>query len=180
MSIESESIKTRDRAGNQWEGKEWQSASCYLAYEKTHTTPSCDTIHHLKLSMAISAKTIYRSQDSSCLSPIWNAGIAFGYSSKRHLSLDRLETLGCPPQFFDREYSLARLWLNFDNSTDDCEIDVLKRVLNKDLTLNIKSLALFLRQEQSHFAEIMRVIAGRNTYIQHLEIHQFLPTQVRS
>ena len=84
--------------------------------------------------------------------------------------------------FLQRDFS-ANLFVNgcnFDNSTDDCEIDVLKRVLNKDLTLNMKSLALFLRQEQSHFAEIMRVIAGRNTYIQHLEIHQFLPTQVRS
>ena len=180
MSIESESIKTRDRAGNQWE---WQSASCYLAYEKTHTTPSCDTIHHLKLTKFVNG--YFRQDDSSFTRFLMsqpNLELHSGTMnvSKRHLSLDRLETLGCPLQFFDREYSLARLWLNFDNSTDDCEIDVLKRVLNKDLTLNMKSLALFLRQEQSHFAEIMRVIAGRNTYIQHLEIHQFLPTQVRS
>ena len=92
------------------------------------------------------------------------------------VSLNRLRTLGCPPQFLDTVYSLARLRLNFDNSTDNCEIDVLG---NSNLTKNMKSLALFLQQEQSHFAEIMRVIAVRHIYIQHLEIHQFLPTQVR-
>ena len=99
--------------------------------------------------------------------------------SKSQLSLDCLKTLGCPPQFLDRSYSLTRLRLNFENSTDNEEIDVvLGRVLHRNLTRNMKSLAIFLEQGQSHFAEIMRVVAVSHIYIQHLEIHQFLPTQV--
>jgi hypothetical protein len=94
------------------------------------------------------------------------------------LSLDHLKTLGCPPQFLNTDYNVTRLCLNFPNSTDDCEIDVLGRVLNRNLTRNMKSLALFLNQEQSHFPEIIRAIAVTHIFIQHLEIHQFLPTHV--
>jgi hypothetical protein len=98
---------------------------------------------------------------------------------KSQLSLDRLKTLGCPPQFLDTGYDMTRLRLNFQNSTDDCEIDVLRRVLNRNLNRNMKSLALFLNEEQSHFPEIIRAVAVSHIFIQHLEIHQFLPTQVR-
>ena len=98
---------------------------------------------------------------------------------KRQLPLDYLKTLGCPPHFLDTSYSVTRLRLNFENSTDNCEIDVLGRVLKRNLTRSMKSLAIFLKQRQSHFAEIIRVIAINHIYIQHLEIHQFLPTQVR-
>jgi hypothetical protein len=98
---------------------------------------------------------------------------------KSQLCLDYLKSLGCPPQFLDTSYSMTRLRLNFQNSTDNCEIDVLGRVLKRNFTKNMKSLAIFLKQRQSHFPEIIRVIAFSHIYIQHLEIHQFVPTQVR-
>ena len=100
---------------------------------------------------------------------------------KSQLSLDCLKTLGCPPQFLDTSYSLTRLRLNFGNSSDNCEIDILGRVLHRNLTRNMKSfkLAIFFNQEQSRFPEIIRAVAESHIYIQHLKIHQFLPTQVR-
>ena len=101
-------------------------------------------------------------------------------ASKRSFPLHHLKTLGCPPRFLDQSYSVTRLRLDFENSTDDdCEIDFLGHVLKKNLTRNMKSLAIFLRQSRSHFPEIIRAIAVRHIYIQHLEIHQFTPTQVR-
>jgi hypothetical protein len=101
--------------------------------------------------------------------------------SESQLRLDHLKTLGCSPhwQFLDTSYSMTRLRLNFENSTDNCEIDVLGRVLKRNLTKNMKSLAIFLKQRQSHFSEIIRVIASSGIYVRHLEIHQFVPTQVR-
>ena len=99
---------------------------------------------------------------------------------KSSLPLHHLKTLGCPPQFLNQHYSVTRLRLDLENSTDDdCEIDILGRVLKRNLTRNMKSLAISLRQSQSHFPEIIRAIAVRHIYIQHLEIHQFVPTQVR-
>ena len=99
-------------------------------------------------------------------------------SQLSQVSLNCLRTLGCPPQFLDTEYNLGRLRLNFDNSTDNRKIDVLGRVLNRNLTRNMKSLVIILKQEQSYFAEIIRAIAVSDIYIQHLEIHQLLPIQV--
>ena len=99
---------------------------------------------------------------------------------KSLLPLYHLKTLGCPPQFLDQHYSVTRLRLDLENWTDDdCEIDILGRMLKRNLTRNMKSLAIFLRQSQSHFPEIIRAIAVHHIYIQHLEIHQFVPTQVR-
>jgi hypothetical protein len=98
---------------------------------------------------------------------------------KSQLRLDHLKTLGCPPQFLDTIYGMTRLRLNFEYSTDNCEIDVLGRVLKRNVTKNMKSLAIFLKQRQSHFPEIIRVIAFSRIYVRHLEIHQFVPTQVR-
>ena len=101
--------------------------------------------------------------------------------SKRILFLRHLNTLGCPSQFLDESYNLTRLRLDFEDSTDgECEIDVLRRLLKRNLTGNTKSLAMFFGQSQTHFPEIIRTIAVSRIYIQHLEIHQFLPTQVRS
>ena len=105
--------------------------------------------------------------------------------SQSILSLYHLKTLGCPPQFLDTSYSLTRLRLNFEKKTDasdNFEMRVLGRVLERNLTRNMmKSLALFLRQRGSRFPEIIRVVAVSHIYtgIQHLEIHQFVPTQVR-
>jgi hypothetical protein len=101
--------------------------------------------------------------------------------SRGQFSLSELKTLGCPPQFFNpgQDYSLMRLRLDFDDSTDDCELDILGRVLRRNINRSMKSLSIFLNQSQSHFPEIMRVIAVSHLYIQHLEIHQFIPTEVR-
>jgi hypothetical protein len=98
---------------------------------------------------------------------------------KSLLPLHHLKTLGCSPQFLDANYSVTRLRLDFENSTDGREIDILGRALDRNLTRNMKSLAIFLRQNQSHFPEIIRAIAVGHIYIQHLEIHQFVPIQVR-
>ena len=95
-------------------------------------------------------------------------------ASKNRLSFQCLKTLGCSPQFLNTSYSVTRLRLDFKNSMDDCEIDELKRALDGNLTKNMKSLAIFLNQRQSHFAEIIRVIAASHICIQHLEF----PTQV--
>jgi hypothetical protein len=102
--------------------------------------------------------------------------------SQGQFSLHDLKTLGCPPQFLDQSYSIPRLRLDFEISKypKDNEIDVLGHVLNRNLTRDMKSLAIFLKQKQSHFPEIIRVIATSHIHIQHLEIHQFLPTRVRS
>ena len=89
-----------------------------------------------------------------------------------------LKTLGCPPQFLNSSYNVTRLRLDFKNSTDYCEIDELGRVLNRNLSKNMNSLVILLDQWQSHFAEIICVIAVNHMHIQHLEIHQFFPTQV--
>ena len=91
---------------------------------------------------------------------------------KSQLSLECLKTLGCPPQFLNTSYNVTRLCLNFENSTDNSEIDVLGRVLHWNLTKNMKSLSIFLRKGQYHFPEIIRVIAVSHIYIQHLKIHQ--------
>ena len=99
--------------------------------------------------------------------------------SKSILPLHHLKTLGCPPQFLDESYGVTRLRLDFENSTDGREIDILGRALDRNLTRNMKSLAIFSRQNQSHFPVIIRAIAVGRIYIQHLEIHQFVPTQVR-
>jgi hypothetical protein len=102
--------------------------------------------------------------------------------SKSPLSLDHLKTLACSAQFLDTSYSVTRLrlQLNIENSTDNREIDVLGRLLGRNLTRNMNSLAIFFSGdlEPSDFPEIMRVIAVSNIYIHHLEIHQFLPTEV--
>ena len=95
------------------------------------------------------------------------------------ISIKNLKSLGCPPQFLDTSYSMTRLRLDFENSSNSCETEVLGQVLHRNLTRNMKSLAIFLKQGQSHFPEIIRIIAVSHIYIQHLEIHQFLPIQVR-
>ena len=94
------------------------------------------------------------------------------------ISLKNLKNLDCSPQFLDITYRMTRLRLGFQNSSNDCEINVLGRVLRRNLAKDMKSLAIFLKQGQSHFPEIIRAIAASHIYIQHLEIHQFLPTQV--
>ena len=91
----------------------------------------------------------------------------------------RLKTLACLPQVLNK-YGMRRLRLNFENSLDSCEIDVLGHVLR--YSKKTRSLAIFLKQNQSHFSEIIRVIALSHIIenpILHLEIHQFFPTQVR-
>ena len=90
-----------------------------------------------------------------------------------------LKSLGCRPESL-RSYSLAKLRLDFGNRTNNCEINVLGDVLSRNRTRDMKSLALFLKKRQSHFPEVIRVIAASNIHIQHLEIHQFFPSQVRS
>ena len=99
--------------------------------------------------------------------------------SKSILSLHRLKTLGSSPQFLDESYSVIRLRLDFENLTDGREINILGRALDSNLIRNMRRLAIFLRQNQSHFPEIIGTIAVGRIYIQHLEIHQFVPTQVR-
>jgi hypothetical protein len=64
---------------------------------------------------------------------------------KSELPLRCLKLLGCPPQFLDASYSLTSLRLDFENSTDKSELDVLGRVLQRNLTRNMKSLAIFLK-----------------------------------
>ena len=137
----------------------------------------------LNLSMAnFSLKTVQCLQNSSDLSPNLES-LELDSSktaiTKRLLPLHHLKTLDCSPQFLDESYSVTRLRFDFENSTGGWEIDVLGRVLNKNLARNMKSLTIFLRQSQSHFPEIIRAIAVGRIYIQHLEIHQFFPTQVR-
>ena len=100
-------------------------------------------------------------------------------TSLKKTFLRHLKTLSCPPQFLDTSYSITRLRLDFEDSTYECEIDALGLVLCRNFSGNMKSLVISLNQSQSHFPEIIRVIAFSNIYIQHLEIHQFLPTQVR-
>ena len=95
---------------------------------------------------------------------------------KRLLSLHHLKTLGCPPQFLDASYSVTRIRLDFENSTNGREIDILGRALDRNLTRNMKSLVLLLMQSRSHFPEIIRTIAVGRICIQHLEIHQIVPT----
>ena len=96
----------------------------------------------------------------------------------------RLKSLGCRPESLGhgeiRSYSVARLRLDFKNETYEGEINVLGSVLSRNRTRDMKSLALFLKERQSHFPEVIRVIAASNIHIQHLEIHQFFPSQVRS
>ena len=99
--------------------------------------------------------------------------------SHRQISLKNLKSLGCPPQFLDTRYSMTRLRLDFKSSSNNCEIDILERVLHRNITRNMKSLALFLQEGRSHFPEIIRVIAVSHIYIQRLEIHQSFPTLVR-
>ena len=109
---------------------------------------------------------------------------------KSRLSLPYLKALGCPPQFLDASHSTTRLRLNFQKPTElplspffnlgSSEINQLKRVLDENQTRQMKSLALFLWKKESKFSEIIRVIASNHIYIQHLEIHQSLPIQVRS
>ena len=109
---------------------------------------------------------------------------------KSRLSLPYLTALGCPPQFLDASHSTTRLRLNFQKPTElplspffnlgSSEINQLKRVLDENQTRQMKSLALFLWKKESKFSEIIRVIASNHIYIQHLEIHQSLPIQVRS
>lgn len=106
---------------------------------------------------------------------------------KDGLPLAFLKALGCPPQFLNTSYSLTRLRLNFANVMESppfrklefSAIEELGRVLDGNLTRQMKSLALFLWEKVSHFSEIIRVIASSHIYIQHLEIHQCLPIQVR-
>ena len=103
--------------------------------------------------------------------------------SRSELFCRPLKSLGCPPQFLFKCYSILekRLRLDFERSTDICEIDLLRRLWNSTHRghKTMKSLAIFLKQKQSHFPEILRVIDRRHLDIQHLEIHQFFPTQVR-
>ena len=71
--------------------------------------------------------------------------------SQSILSLYHLKTLGCPPQFLDTSYGLTRLRLNFEKKTDasdNFEMRVLGRVLERNLTRNMKSLALFFKAER--------------------------------
>ena len=42
-------------------------------------------------------------------------------------SLPSLKTLACPPRFLNTSYNVTRLRLDFKNSKEDCEIDVLQR-----------------------------------------------------
>ena len=49
---------------------------------------------------------------------------------KSQVSLNCFRMLGCALQFLNTEYNLGRLQLNFNNSTDNCEIDVLGHVLH--------------------------------------------------
>jgi hypothetical protein len=88
------------------------------------------------------------------------------------LSLDHLKILACSAQFLNTSYSVTRLLLqqlNIYNSMDNCEINVLGRLLRRNLTRNMtrNSLAIFFSGdlEPSDFAEIMRVIAVSNIYI---------------
>ena len=103
--------------------------------------------------------------------------------TNRVYRLRHLNTLSCPARFLHVSYRVERLRLDFENSTDDDdeyeEIDVLGRLLKRNLNRNMKSLVMFFAQSQTQFPEIIRVIAASRIYIQHLEIHQFLPTEVR-
>ena len=71
-----------------------------------------------------------------------------GVSKSQLVSLNSscLKTLGCSPQFLDTCYNVTRLRLNFENSSLDNkgEIDVLGRVLHKNLNKNMNSFAIFL------------------------------------
>ena len=111
---------------------------------------------------------LHISSDLSRIWNHWNCIRVFGLLPVHHA-----KSLGWPPQFLDKSYSMTRLRLDFVNSTNKCEIDVLGDVLDRNITRNIKNLAIFLEQRQSHFPEIIRVIAVSHIYIQHLEIHQF-------
>ena len=105
----------------------------------------------------------------------------YGVSPPRHL-----KSLGCSPKLLEERYSMKRLRLDFGNPNRDDrfwigtynELKILGGVLSRNLDKNMKSLAIFLKHEQSNFPEIIRVIAASHINIQHLEIHQFSPTQV--
>ena len=56
-------------------------------------------------------------------------------------------------------------------------LEVLRNLLSRNINKNMKSLAIYLKQRQSHLPEIIRVIAASHIYIQHLEIHQVSPAQ---
>ena len=109
--------------------------------------------------------------------------------SQLPLSLDHLEALGCAPQFLNVNYSMTRLRLEFENRqqyrpwyypSNNFDIDELRCVLDSNLTRQMKSLAVISKRKESHFPDIIRVIADSHIHIQHLEIHQSLPTQVNS
>ena len=156
----------------------------YMYSSSTHMLSS--VAHRFKLTKFVNG---YFAQDCFCFTSFLNSqpnleSLELHSSSSGNLSfrvspLHCLKSLGCSPQFLDKRYCMTKLRLDFGSSEYECEIEVLGEVLSKKLNKNMKSLALFLKQRQSHFPEIIRVIAARNIFIQHLEIHQFFPTQVR-
>ena len=97
--------------------------------------------------------------------------------------LGHLKSLACPPQFIYNDCHMPpRLRLDFGNSLDGCEIDQLGHVIKYQRRKKTRSLAIYLKQKQSHFPEILRAIAHMVMHmvsILHLEIHQFFPAQVR-
>ena len=96
------------------------------------------------------------------------------------LLLYRLKSLVCSPKFLlECGLLVKRVRLDFESSPDICEIDELRGLLNVTYNKTMTSLAIFLKQKQSHFPKILRVIAFGLSDIQHLEIHQLCPTQVR-
>ena len=91
-----------------------------------------------------------------------------------------LKSLASPPQFlaFGGAYGMSQMRLRFDfeNLMHFCEIKFLESLLRNHT--NLTSLAIFSKQEHSHFSEIMSAIARCHIFIRHIEIHQFYPTQV--
>ena len=109
----------------------------------------------------------------------------YKYFQDIFFNLRHLKSLACPAQYLlHGSYGLKRqmrLRLDFKNPSDlYCYEINLKSLeillLNRDKKL--ASLAIFSTQKLSHFPEIMGVIARSRIYVQHLEIHQFYPTQV--
>lgn len=86
------------------------------------------------------------------------------------------KSIGFPPQFLDTtSYNLSQ----------GCDLiskirGIIAKLMYKDLwyrnlTRNMKNLAIFLKLERSHFSKIMRVISVSLLYIRNLEIHRIPP-----
>ena len=92
-----------------------------------------------------------------------------------------LKSLACPTKFLFESFGRRKpMRLRFDIKNSlcfgCCPINRLGSLLMYDKKMT--NLAIFSKQKQSHFSEIMTDIARNQIDIRHIEIHEFFPTPV--